>query len=64
MFLLTAKRWARGPANLAIQFMSMPHIPPWHISAPHIPLPQPAMGSAVAFPWLARAEKVEYWVVR
>jgi hypothetical protein len=40
--------------------MFMPHMPPPQASAPHIPLPQPAIGSDTLFALPALAANVEY----
>jgi hypothetical protein len=48
--------------KLLSQFIFMPHMPPWHMSAPHIPVPQPAGSEDFAAPDLAA--NVEYCVVR
>jgi hypothetical protein len=50
-----------GEAEL-IQFMFMPHMPPWHISAPHMPVPHPAGSTPLGA--FDLAAKVEYLVVR
>src|SRR5581483_11230617 len=45
------------------QFMFIPHMPPWHISAPHMPLPQPGAGE-LSFAAPDLAANVEYCVVK
>jgi hypothetical protein len=51
-------------AGLRPQFTFMPHMPPWHMSLPHMPAPQSSTDGEALFAAPECAANVEYSVVR